>query len=30
MRERMKRLGGRVEIKSAPKSGTTLTATLPE
>ena len=30
MRERMKRLGGRVEIKSAPKSGTTLTATVPE
>lgn len=30
MRERMKRLGGRIEIKSAPQSGTTVTATVPK
>ena len=30
MRERMKRLGGRIEIKSVPKIGTTVTATVPE
>ncbi len=29
MRERMKRLGGVIEIKSAPKSGTTVMATVP-
>ena len=29
MRERMKRLGGRIEIKSAPGRGTLLTATVP-
>ena len=30
MRERMKRLGGRIEIKSVAMSGTTITATVPE